>query len=443
MNIDVNLTKKQSIAWKYLTDNTTKEILFGSGAGSGKSFLGCLWVTFMCIQYPGVRYLIGRAVLTQLRLTTLRTLLETFKVMGLTSDTHYNYNQQTNIVSFYNGSEIILKDMAATPSDPQFDSLGSLELSGCFLDEMTQISMMAYHIIKSRIRYKLNEYDLLGKLFMSCNPHQGYLKSEFYIPYMENRLEEKKKFVMATAMDNPHLPEQYIETLNALPIQQRERLLMGNWNYASSIDSLFDFDYISNSVFKLYPNPDDKKYMSVDVARFGSDRTVISIWVGLVVTEVLVYTKLSTKEVADEIKVLMQKYGMHINNVIVDSDGIGSGVSDALKGCINFVNNSSPLHQQNFTNLKSQCYTKLADLFKEGKISLNLMDPTIVDELTQELLAVKLKDVDKDNKIAVISKDEMKKILGKSPDLADSICMRMYWEIKNLKSTGRYAIAFA
>ena len=46
-------------------------------------------------------------------------------------------------------------------------------------------------------------------------------------------------------------------------------------------------------------------------------------------------------------------------------------------------------------------------------------------------------------KVAVMSKDEMKKILGKSPDLSDAFMMRMYYEIKNLKSTGRYAIAFA
>jgi len=82
-------------------------------------------------------------------------------------------------------------------------------------------------------------------------------------------------------------------------------------------------------------------------------------------------------------------------------------------------------------------------MFKEGKISLNILDPTIVDDLTQELLSVKLKDIDKDNKVAVQSKDEMKKILGKSPDLSDSLMMKMYWELKNLKSTGRYAIAFA
>jgi hypothetical protein len=437
---DIFLTKKQTLAFEYLNDDTTKEVLFGSGAGSGKSFLGCLWVTTMCLKYAGVRYLIGRAVLTQLRLTTLRTLLETFKMVGLEAGKHYNYNQQTNIIVFENGSEIILKDMASTPSDPQMDSLGSLEITGAFLDEMTQISMMGYHIIKSRIRFKLNEYNLVGKLFMSCNPHQGYLKSEFYIPYIEDRLGSNKKFVMATAMDNPNLPEQYIETLNNLPQQQRERLLMGNWNYTQDINSLFDFDDIASSIFLHQPNPDDKRFISLDVSRFGSDRSVATVWVGLVVVQVYVYTKLSTTELSDEIRQLMMLHKVHPSNLIVDADGVGGGAADILRG-VNFINNAGALHKQNFSNLKSQCYDKLSQMLKERKISINILDTSVVDDLTQELLAVKLKDIDKDNKVAVQSKDEMKKILGKSPDLADSIMMRMYYEIKNMNTTGKYAIA--
>ena len=439
---DIELTKKQTIAWKYMNDDTTKEILFGSGAGSGKSFLGCLWVTTMCLQYPGVRYLIGRSVLTQLRLTTLRTLLETFKSMGLVSEKHFTYNQQTNIVKFFNDSEIILKDMASTPSDPQFDSLGSLEITGAFLDEMTQISQMAYHIIKSRIRFKLNEYNLVGKLFMSCNPAQTYLKSEFYLPWVEDRLEPHKKFVMATALDNPHLPEQYIETLQNLPEQQKQRLLMGNWNYTDDINSIFFYEDIVASVFKNVPQGTNKKYISVDVSRFGDDRSVVVVWNGLVVLDIKIYRKLSTVDLSSEIRELIEKWGVHINNVIVDTDGVGAGVGDSLRGCVNFVNNSKALHDQNFINLKTQCYIKLSDMFKEGQISLNVMDPSIIEDLTQELLAVKLKDIDKDNKIAVQSKDEMKKVLGKSPDLSDALMMRMYWEIKNLKSTGRYALTF-
>jgi hypothetical protein len=442
MSVDIQLTKKQSQAWRLLTDNITNEVLYGGAAGAGKSWLGCLYITTLCLQYKGIRCLIGRTVLTQLKMTTLNTLFETLQSMNLKSGEHYTYNGQSNVITFQNGSEIILKDLQYQPSDPNFDSLGGLELTAVFVDEAAQISQLAYNILKSRIRFKLNEYGLIPKMLMTCNPGQVWLKKVFYLPYIQDSLPDNMKFVPALPLDNPHLPASYIEMLKTLPSAQRKRLLEGDWNYMDESDNLFDFDSISNSVFKSVPQGTDKKYISVDVARFGSDRSVAIVWNGLVVLEVLVYSKLSTVELSSEIKELIAKYGVHPNNVVVDSDGVGGGVADQIRGT-NFINNSRPLHEQNFSNLKSQCYVKLSELFKEGKISLNILDPNIVDELTQELLAIKLKDMDKDNKVQVQSKDEMKKILGKSPDLSDALMMRMYYEIKNLKSTGRYAIAFA
>jgi hypothetical protein len=240
-------------------------------------------------------------------------------------------------------------------------------------------------------------------------------------------------------MDNPHLPPTYIEMLKELPPQQRRRLLEGDWDYLDESDSLFKFDEISNSVFKFSPNTSDKKYMTIDVARFGDDRSVVMVWVGLVLVECHVYRKLSTTELSSNIQDLMRSHGIHPNNCIVDSDGVGGGVSDTIRAT-NFVNNSRPLHEQNFSNLKSQCYVKLSDMFREGKLSLNILEPSVIDDLTQELLSVKLKDVDKDNKVQVQSKDEMKRILGKSPDLSDALMMRMLPEIKTQKTTGRYAI---
>lgn len=441
MEVNINLTKKQGQAWKLLMDSTTNEVLYGGSAGAGKSWLGCLWVTTLCLQYAGIRCLIGRTVLQQLKLTTLNTLFETLQSMGLKSGEHYVYNGQSNVITFTNKSEIVLKDLQFQPSDPNFDSLGGLELSAVFVDEASQISQLAYNILKSRMRFKLNEYNLIPKMLMTCNPGQVWLKKVFYLPYIQDTLPQNMAFVPALPLDNPHLPSSYIEMLKSLPSAQRKRLLEGDWNYMDESDNLFDFDSISDSVFKLSPSSTDKKYISVDVARFGSDRSVAIVWNGLVVLECLVYSKLSTTELSGQIRELIHKYGVHPNNVIVDSDGVGGGVADQIRGT-NFINNARPLHEQNFSNLKSQCYVKLSELFKEGRISLNILDPTTIDELTQELLAIKLKDVDRDNKVAVQSKEEMKKVLGKSPDLSDALMMRMYYEIKNSKATGRYALAF-
>ena len=45
-------TPKQKECFKYLLDNSTKEILFGGAAGGGKSWLGVSYLITMCLTYP-------------------------------------------------------------------------------------------------------------------------------------------------------------------------------------------------------------------------------------------------------------------------------------------------------------------------------------------------------------------------------------------------------
>ena len=440
MEINLNLTKKQSETFKILLDKTHREVLYGGAKGSGKSYLGSVWVLYMCLTYPGIRALIGRTVLTQLRVTTIKTLLDLFKECGINPE-HYTYNQQSNELKFFNGSEIVFRDLQYNPSDPNYDSLGGLELTIAFIDEVAQVSRQAYDVVRSLLRYKINEYKLKPTLFMSCNPSQSWLKQEFYLPHIQGTLDATKIFIQALPTDNKFLPAEYLDILRNLPPKQMKRLYLGDWNYEQEEDSLFDFDTIGASIFRTPPDTNQKKYMSVDVARFGSDRSVAVIWVGNVITEILTYTKLSTTELSAEITDLIAKYGIHPQNIVIDSDGVGGGVADQIRGK-NFINNSAPLHKQNYTNLKSQCYIKLSEMFKEGLISINVLDPNTIDTLTQELLSVRLKDTDKDNKVGVHSKDEMKKILGTSPDISDAVMMKMLFEVQNHKNTGKYSISF-
>ena len=47
----------------------------------------------------------------------------------------------------------------------------------------------------------------------------------------------------------------------------------------------------------------------------------------------------------------------------------------------------------------------------------------------QELEQVKAKDVDKDKPLAIISKDDIKDNIGRSPDFSDTLMMRMYFDL--------------
>lgn len=55
----------------------------------------------------------------------------------------------------------------------------------------------------------------------------------------------------------------------------------------------------------------------------------------------------------------------------------------------------------------------------------------IQELITEELLTVKEKDVDNDSKLQIVPKSLMKEEIGRSPDLADMISMRMWFLIKD------------
>ena len=51
---------------------------------------------------------------------------------------------------------------------------------------------------------------------------------------------------------------------------------------------------------------------------------------------------------------------------------------------------------------------------------------------------VRTKDADKDNKLQIIPKDTVMTIIGRSPDYADAIAMRCYYEVDS--NYGKYYV---
>jgi hypothetical protein len=426
----MELSIKQTIALDLLEDKTTNEILFGGGAGGGKTALGCYWQLKQRLKYPNTRGLIGRAVLKTLKETTLVSFFQVAKMQGLEAGKHYKYNGQMSQIELFNGSVILLKDLYAYPSDPNFDELGSLEITDAFIDEANQIEDKARNIIKSRIRYQLDENELIPKVLYTCNPAKNWTYSEFYKPQVDGTIAKNKQFIPSLIDDNPFISKHYKENLLTLDTVSKERLLFGNWEYSNDPSILIEYDKILDSFNSGYI-PTGPHYITCDVARFGSDSTVVGIWDGFRV-KLHQYNGKSVVEVAEIIKQFQAEHQVPNSQIVVDEDGVGGGVVDILR-CKGFVNNSSPLEnpitrqKENFDNLKSQCYFKLAELMNDNKIFINATGTT-KEKIIQELEQVKQKSVDNDGKKGVMPKDKVKALIGRSPDFSDCLAMRMIFE---------------
>src|SRR5690625_656100 len=396
------------------------------------SALGCLWLIENCQLYPGTRWLMGRSKLKTLKETTLNTFFELASKLNISNQ--FRYNGQENIIYWNNGSQIILKDLFLYPSDPEFDKLGSLEITGAFIDECSQLVYKAWQIVKSRIRFKLKEYDLIPKMLGTCNPTKNWVYKEFYQPNSSGKIKKYRRFITALPKDNHHLPESYLESLLSLDKNSRERLYYGNWEYDDDPSALISFDAITDYFNPVHISEGSTRYLTIDVARKGKDKTVFRIWKGWLCVERFEIKKSGLDEVVKKAKDLMRKYKIPLSCIIADEDGVGGGVVDFL-WCKGFVNNSRPLRKENFANLKTQCSYYMAQKIEDREVGEICNSGDIRDIVGEEMEQIKQKDINKDGKIKLISKDEIKTKLGRSPDDWDSIMMRYYFELNPIRKT--------
>src|SRR5690606_38439847 len=115
-NEPMKLTIKQTKALDILEDQETTELLFGGGAGGGKSAFGCYWQIKRRLKYACNTSLIRRAKIKVLKDTTLKTFKEIAKLQGLTKYVHYKITSShdtanPNCIVFYNESLIYLRDL--------------------------------------------------------------------------------------------------------------------------------------------------------------------------------------------------------------------------------------------------------------------------------------------------------------------------------------------
>jgi hypothetical protein len=265
----MKLSKKQSLAWHYLTDTTTTEILYGGAAGGGKSYLGCLWHIRQRVTYAGSRGFIGRKELKSIKESTLITYLKVAQLMGYRSGIDFKFNAQDMVINWANGSRTVFKELKQEPSDPNFESLGSTEFTDAFIDEAGEITEKAFDIINSRIRWMLSDYGLVPKILLTCNPNINWIKKKYikepggeYI-----KLKPYQKYIRATVEDNPDegFLKLYKESLSKMNEYDKARLLFGDWDAVPKTGGEFykKFDSKKHTGTHLY-NPNLALHISWD-----------------------------------------------------------------------------------------------------------------------------------------------------------------------------------
>jgi phage terminase large subunit len=227
---------KQHLAWQALEDSLTEELVYGGAAGGGKSYLGCWWKIYRRQRYAKTRGLIGRAVLKNIKESTLITYFKVLAEWGLEAGKDYRFNATDMYIEFSNGSREVFKELSYLPSDPEYQRLGSSEYTDIWIEEdFDVIPEKAADIAKTRIRWMLHDYGLIPKILFTCNPGYNWLRNK-YIKDIDNnpvQLKPYQKFIQAKVTDNPDrgFVELYKKSLeNISNDYDRQRLLDGDWD---------------------------------------------------------------------------------------------------------------------------------------------------------------------------------------------------------------------
>jgi hypothetical protein len=217
----------------------------------------------------------------------------------------------------------------------------------------------------------------------------------------------------------------YLSNLSQLAPELKSQLLKGCWKRFEGEDILYKYRALEGMYKNSYLTETDNsinRYITADIALEGTDLFVVMVWDGFVLINIETYDKTDGKEVLDILERTAKQYGVPRHNIAYDAAGVGGFVAGFLKQAYDFKGGSAPLNGENYANLRTQCYYKMAEMVNKFQVYVKYKGHS--EYLVKELDATrKIQYVE--GKLKIEPKEEIKKKLGgRSPDFADCFSMR-------------------
>ena len=181
---------------------------------AGKTLAGCQEGYKHSYLYPKNCGIIFRKDFTDLRDTTMKTMLEV-----IPSEDIKDFNKSEHRILLQNGSEIYFRHLKDGLK------LGSLNLGWFFVDEASEIQEEIFEALKGRLSLK----NSACKGWLCSNPPNTdhWLYKTFY----NNKDIDYQVFHASTYENEKNLPETYIPDLEKMPESWKKKYLMGEWGF--------------------------------------------------------------------------------------------------------------------------------------------------------------------------------------------------------------------
>lgn len=393
MNIEIKLLKHQ----RAFLESKCNKVLLLAGRATGKSYVASIAAAMNMLM--GKRLIVFAQTFSSLQRNIFAEIvnrLDEWKVS-------YNYNKSSMIISVGNG-------ICYGYSYENIESVrGLTNISVCIADEIALAPIP--EVFFAAVSPVMRGPNIIPKFYALTTPRGGSTWNELF------KSDSSWDIITATTFDNTFLSSESIQLMKeSLSVEMQQQELYGQLLDMQVENAIIDIDKV-NTV----PNGSDEQYYcGIDFARYGSDSTCIVIRNGYSIVEMNKMNNADTDEIVNTYLTLCKKYNP-IMTAIDSTGGYDIGFYDRLKHTnkeIQEVNFGSASDDGICANKRSFIYFNLASALENGF--------AIDDNEMRQALRYTTWSLTANGKRILTPKDNIKRIIGHSPDSLDALALSFY-----------------
>lgn len=492
---DIIISPQEGFQQSFVSSNA--DVVFGGGnLGGGKSYALVLAMAEALMTDPDFRAMISRRSLGNQKAGG--GFVEKFKqIFG--ADYIKIKESDSPRVSFPNGTFVDLTYLDDSNMDKLRERAKGWEYDLIAIDELTEMSWEAFSYICTRNRGQSKTFT--GKFFATLNPKRShwtrifldwYIGSDGFIRPDRNGIvryfycagssvkdvvwgSTKKEVYEKCKIDIDRKLEAiggsftYDAMIKSFVFYQgkmgdNKKMLANNTKYVGSVamsggrmaralmEGNFNVDAeeeenlpipsdAARDCFIKDPAVNGDKWITIDLADYGKDNTIMLSWNGFHVVNKEIIMHATPRENAERAKAFARKEGVAECHIIYDATA-GRYFNDYVPDAIPYISAAKPIgiYYLSAVTVKDLCYLRLCYMIKRGQLTFddkvasstythqNLKyKVTLQNEFMEECSVVQF-DIMQNGKKKLRSKKEMNRNLGhgRSMDLLDPCAMRMY-----------------
>ena len=393
MNIEIKLLKHQ----RAFLESKSNKVLLLAGRATGKSYVASIAAAMNMLM--GKRLIVFAQTFSALQRNIFAEIvnrLDEWKVS-------YNYNKSSMIISVGNG-------ICYGYSYENIESVrGLTNISVCIADEIALAPIPEEFF--AAVSPVMRGPHIIPKFYALTTPRGGSAWNELF------KSDKTWDIITATTFDNTFLSSESIQLMKeSLTVEMQQQELYGQLLDMQVENAIIDIDKV-NTV----PNGSDEQYYcGIDFARYGSDSTCIVIRNGYSIVEMNKMNNVDTDEIVNTYLTLYKKYNP-IMTAIDSTGGYDIGFYDRLKHTnkeIQEVNFGSASDDGICANKRAFIYFNLASALENGF--------AIDDNEMRQALRYTTWSLTANGKRILTPKDNIKRIIGHSPDSLDALALSFY-----------------